>query len=122
MIIFNSCIFQSVVFSDPQCSFATSCARRTLELNETDSPVILPCDNSTLINTIDMTGSYSYCHGELLLVNQGIGYYSLEFNFTYNGATICCYNHNQDACGVCYDLIVYCKYMYMHCVLYFTNL
>ena len=107
-------MFQSTASSDLFCSFA-SCPRRTLELNVTDSPVILPCDNFTLINTSNnaVSGTYSYCLDGLLLSNQSTSYYTLEFDYSFNGKAICCYNHDRDTCGICYNLIVYCKYLYV---------
>ena len=94
--------------SNPQCSFA-SCASRTLELNVTDSPVILPCDSSTPVNTTNTIGNYTYCHNDVILVNQSSSYYNLEYDISFNGDTVCCYNHDLEACGVCYNVIVYCK-------------
>ena len=96
--------------SNPQCSFAR-CARKTLELLVTDSPVILPCDNLTLVNTTtNRTGNYSYCHNENLLVNQSTSYFTLDYDRQFDKTTVCCYNHDIEACGVCYDLTVYCKF------------
>ena len=99
--------------SNPQCSFV-SCARRNLEFNVTDSPIILPCDNLTSVNTNNtIGGNYSYCHNEELLVSQSTNYYTLELDISFNGATVCCYNHDIEACGICYNLIIYCKCVYM---------
>ena len=97
-----------IVISNSGCSFA-SCVRKSLNLYVTDSPVILPCDNLTPINTISVTGNYSYCHNKDLLVNQHNSFYTLDYDSSFDGTTICCYNHDIEACGVCYDLTVYCK-------------
>jgi len=81
---------------------------RSLELNETDSPVILPCDNTTPVNTNNtIAGNYSYCYNEILLVNQSTSYYSLDFDYTFDKGTVCCYV--QEVCQICYNFIVYCK-------------
>ena len=83
---------------------------KTLVLNETDSPVILPCDNRTAINTSDtVTGNYSYCKNEMLLVAQSSSYHHLIFNSNFDKTTICCFDHDQNACAICYNLVVYCK-------------
>ena len=80
----------------------------------TDSPVILPCDNLTPVNTTNTIGNYSYCRNEELLVSQSTDYYTLELDISFNGATVCCYNHDTEACGICYNLIVYCKCSFVY--------
>ena len=107
--------------ASPYCTFV-SCPSRTLELNATD-PVTLPCDSTTPVNTNDtVAGNYSYCNGNDVVVNRSTGYHTFEFNYMHNGATICCYNHDQDTCGVCFDLTVYCKcicaYQCLHVLVY----
>ena len=94
-----------------------------MELNETDSPVTLSCDNFKVINTTDrVVGNYSYYLDDMLLTNQLTSYYTLEFNFTYNGRRICCYIQNKDACGICYHLTVFCKCLYLHIFTLYLNL
>ena len=84
----------------------------------TDSFVVLPCDNLTPVNTTNTVGNYSYCRNEQLLVNQSTDYYTLELDISLNEATVCCYNHDIEACGICYNLIIYCKYLCAHYMLY----
>lgn len=122
IIILIVVCFNVIVSSNPQCSFPFCTAMKDLILNETDSPITLPCDGSTPLNTSDtVSGSYSYCKNELLLVNQSSNFYTVTIDSTLDGASICCYNHDQEVCGICYDLTVYCKCFYM-CILFIEHL